>query len=340
MPKTINKTNDLEICVNENHIENIVKQVLGSEATKKFTTEMSIEIASKVQSSIIDFLNKKEETSKSEEINDKYWSEHDDYYICTPCALHHKRMDVPAILKSSIRYSYGVIQKNSNMIIGNLNRSKIRHNQLALHEWCVSKYESEKKEKLTYDQSNSEAGKRVIKNALYCFQNCLSAKNFVGLNVLNYSHNLENPVTKNDSEAEFFRLRNVIFDLLTEKTKKFFNEVKDITVSLDKVTVLRISYTVIITYFFYEGKIHVILNKLQKLGTLDYDGNGTAKMLISALTETLGVTETKLAKIFKHLVYDGVYASQEERIRGGGCLDIKKHVSDLLGLNNFELTGN
>ena len=84
----------------------------------------------------------------------------------------------------------------------------------------------------------------------------------------------------------------------------------------------------------------MILNKLQKLGTLDYDGNGTAKMLISALTETLGVTETKLAKIFKHLVYNGVYASQEERIRGGGCLDIKKHVSDLLGLNNFELTGN
>ena len=84
-------------------------------------------------------------------------------------------MDVPSGVKSSIKNSYGVIRKNSNMITGNLNRSKIRHNQLALHEWCVSKYESEKKEKLTYDQSNSEAGKRVIKNALYCFQNCLSA---------------------------------------------------------------------------------------------------------------------------------------------------------------------
>ena len=83
LPKTINKTNDLEICVNENHIENIVKQVLGSEATIMFTAEMSTEIANKVQSSIIDFLNKKEKTSKSEEINDKYWSEHDDYYMCT-----------------------------------------------------------------------------------------------------------------------------------------------------------------------------------------------------------------------------------------------------------------
>ena len=40
------------------------------------------------------------------------------------------------------------------------------------------------------------------------------------------------------------------------------------------------------------------------------------------------------------MVYDGVYASKEERIRGGGCLDIRKHVSDLLKLEENELTGN
>ena len=94
------------------------------------------------------------------------------------------------------------------------------------------------------------------------------------------------------------------------------------------------------TYYFFEGKIHVILNKLQKLGTFDYDSIGTAKMLISVLTETLGVSETRLSKILKHLVYDGVYASQEERIRGGGYLDIRKHVSELLGLDKNTLTGN
>ena len=32
------------------------------------------------------------------------------------CALHHKRMDVPSGVKSSIKNSYGVIRKNSNMI--------------------------------------------------------------------------------------------------------------------------------------------------------------------------------------------------------------------------------
>ena len=94
------------------------------------------------------------------------------------------------------------------------------------------------------------------------------------------------------------------------------------------------------TYFFCNGKIYVILNKLQKLSTDQYDSFGTAKMLISVLTETLGITETKLASIFTHLVYDGVYASKEERIRGGGCLDIRKHVSELLKLDDNELTGN
>ena len=63
-------------------------------------------------------------------------------------------------------------------------------------------------------------------------------------------------------------------------------------------------------------------------------------MLISVLTETLGLTNTKLARTLRHLVYDGVYASKEERVRGGGSLDLKKHVSDLLGLDDGELTGN
>jgi len=94
------------------------------------------------------------------------------------------------------------------------------------------------------------------------------------------------------------------------------------------------------TYFFCNGKIYVILNKLQKLSTEQYDSYGTAKMLISVLTETLGITETKLASIFTHLVYDGVYASKEDRICGGGCLELRKYVSEILGLADNELTGN
>ena len=109
---------------------------------------------------------------------------------------------------------------------------------------------------------------------------------------------------------------------------------------MDKVTVERTSYTVIMTYFFVDGKILVILNKLQKLSTKDYNGEGTANMLISTLCETLGVTKMKLARILKHLVYDGVYADQEECIEGGGSLELKKHIPNLLGLHENSLTGN
>ena len=96
---------------------------------------------------------------------------------------------------------------------------------------------TKKKEDISYEQSNVEAGKKVIKNALYCLQNSLSARNFVGLNAKDYTCYLENPATKNDSEKEFYKLRDIIFEALSEKTIRFFQEnVKQISVTLDKVT--------------------------------------------------------------------------------------------------------
>ena len=150
-----------------------------------------------------------------------------------------------------------------------------------------------------------------------------------------------NIATKDDSKNEFFRLKNIIFDSVTEKNKLFFKEnVQNISVTLDKVTVKRRSYTVIMTYFFFDGKIHVILNKLQKLSTNEYDGRGTANMVVNTLCETLGFSKTKLSRVLKHFVYDGVYADKEERIAGGGSLELKKNVADILGLESSSITGN
>ena len=224
---------------------------------------MSTEIAAKVHVSVLDILNKKK--PKQENKND-FWEEHDDYYICKPCALHHKSKDVPSGLKSSIKKFFGVIKKHENLQNHHLTRSKTRHESLALHSWCLSKYEKEKEEQITFEQANEEAGKKVIKNAIYCFQNSLSASNFVALNAKDYTCHLENTATKNDSELAFFHQRDIIFEVLSEKTIRFFQEnVTNISVSLDKVTVQRTTYTVVMTYFFCDGAIHVILNKLQKL---------------------------------------------------------------------------
>ena len=59
------------------------------------------------------------------------------------------------------------------------------------------------------------------------------------------------------------------------------------------------------TYFFAEGHIYVILNKLAKLSTKDYNSEGTGSMVIKTLCETLGFTKSKLSKVLKHFVYDG-----------------------------------
>ena len=72
-----------------------------------------------------------------------------------------------------------------------------------------------------------------------------------------------------------------------------------------QVTVQRSSFTVICTYFFAEGHIYVILNKLAKLSTKDYNAEGTASMVIKTLCETLGFTKSKLTNVLKHFVYDG-----------------------------------
>ena len=53
-----------------------------------------------------------------------------------------------------------------------------------------------------------------------------------------------------------------------------------------------------------------------------------------------GVSKTKLSRILTHLVYDGVYANNEERVMGGGCLELRKHLIELLGMNKDSISGN
>ena len=62
------------------------------------------------------------------------------------------------------------------------------------------------------------------------------------------------------------------------------------------------SYTVIMTYFFFNGKIHIVLNKLEKLNLDEYDSIGTAQMVIRVLKETLGYTQTRLASTLRVLI--------------------------------------
>ena len=149
-----------------------------------------------------------------------------------------------------------------------LNQQKKRHSEKPLHTWCVKKEQDEAKCKSENQDKNYRAGEKVVRNALYCLKRGLGAEDFLGLNEKDLGSDIPNTATKNDSKAQYFNLRNIVFELVSDKTKTFFkNHVNYITVTLDKVTVQRTSYTVILTFFFHQGKIHIILNKLAKLST-------------------------------------------------------------------------
>ena len=53
----------------------------------------------------------------------------------------------------------------------------------------------------------------------------------------------------------------------------------------------------------------------------------------------IGLTRNQIAKIFSHCVYDGVYATAEERVRGGGSLSLKTKFAIWLGLPEDEFNG-
>ena len=79
--------------------------------------------------------------------------------------------------------------------------------------------------------------------------------------------------------------------------------------------------------------------KLAKLSTDEYDAAGTAEMLVQTLVDTLGITRSRLANALVHFVYDGVYATKAERVSGGGCLELKLKVAEILGLEAGHITG-
>ena len=71
----------------------------------------------------------------------------------------------------------------------------------------------------------------------------------------------------------------------------------------------------------------------------EYDGRGSARMLGDVLMNSLNLTKDEVASKFKHGTYDGVYASKQERIAGGGCLSLIEHFAEWCGVGKEHFTG-
>jgi hypothetical protein len=144
------------------------------------------------------------------------------------------------------------------------------HTETSLHIYCCLRKKKEEKEEVIFEKANNHAARITTRNVIKTLKRGGSFVDFVAENNifhLEAEHQDITVTTKNDSTASFFQIRDVVFEVVSEKTKSWFapggkGMVEEIAVTLDKVTNQRESYTAILTYFFYNGVIYVILNKL------------------------------------------------------------------------------
>lgn len=134
--------------------------------------------------------------------------------------------------------------------------------------------------------------------------------------------------------------RDEVLEKFSKCVKVEFSSIKSASFTLDKVTVQRKPYTVLITYFFKEGAIKVFLNHLHVMNSSEYDGVNTANMVGKELMRSLGITRARVGQVFHHSVYDGVYSSPDERAHGGGCLSMNAHFAEWCGTDESEMSGN
>ena len=73
--------------------------------------------------------------------------------------------------------------------------------------------------------------------------------------------------------------------------------------------------------------------------SFEYDGANTAKMIGMDLMTSLGLSRQEIGEVFNHAVFDGVYVSSVERVRGGGCLSLMHHFAEWCGLSQEDFTG-
>ena len=295
------------------------------------------EAAQLLSEQIVDRIQKLNAKEAENVVNDKIWMSGEDYLSCIACIKHSDSDKVPVALRKFKKGNFGRLNVKADK--KHLRTSQKNHESSDLHKWYMIKCEQLEKEKLNRDMKNKNAAENTVRNVLFALKNGGGSELFLSLmDKDNLTEEIEAP-TKNDSKKTFFDLREIIHEEVDKRLKKMFSEIVFITVTLDKVTVGHVSYMVILSYFFHGGQIFVCLNRLEKLQESDYDGPGTAAMLVKVLRDSTGWSKPQLANRLIHLTYDGVFAETEERVRGGGSLSLRTHMCEELGLEPGSISG-
>ena len=184
-----------------------------------------------------------------------HWKETDTQLICLDC-FHYASRCKDTTLRTFLRSNFGYISRQQQKI--HIKSIIKNHTSNALHAWCYNKTEQVAAQSKRGREVNEKAANMLITNAILYLQTSESAATFLkycNKDVLN--EDLSKYVArKNDGMQMFFELRKLIYDELFVECKQLFENVCNISVTLDKVTCAGVPYTVIFTYFFYEGRIH------------------------------------------------------------------------------------
>ena len=294
--------------------------------TEEVIEKLTDKIAYKTALKTLEMLKIEKEEIENEKVTvEETWIDGETVIICRPCLKFSTKDDVPTKLRRSRKGSYGMVDKmdpdGKPRQKKHITQAIKEHSVRELHIYCCARETEAETTKVNYEKNNKAAGRVTIRNViLKTLKRGGSSVDFqADNNLFHLESNYQDIVvaTKNDSSEAFFKVRDVVFDVVSEKVKDWFRqrgegEVEEVAVTLDKVTVQRTSYTVILTFFFRDGVIYILLNKLLVMKVDEYDSEGTARAVVDALVGTLGISRARLSDILLHFAYDGVYATKGE----------------------------
>ena len=276
---------------------------MKTELSNEVIEELSEKIATKAAEKTVQLMKLEEAKKELETVKvEDCWIEGDTMYSCRSCGIFSDRKDVPQNYSKSKKGTFGVIEKfksnGERRKKTHIMQSIKEHSENRLHIYCCMREKKEEKEVNDFEKDNKDAGRITIRNVVKTLKRQGSSVDFISENNIFHLESEYQDITvatKNNSTDAFFQIRDVVFEVVGEKTKSWFapegeGKVEEIAVTLDKVTIQRVSYTALLTYFFYNGVIYVILNKLYTMRVDEYDSEGTARAAVQHLTETLGIT--------------------------------------------------
>lgn len=290
----------------EGVVENLV--VEGVSIKKECLEEFSELVAQKV----FKLKEEKDDQEKVKEARKEGWEEGSEFIICKSCSEHSNSEAIPKDLVKSKRgkgSGFGVISKVKQdgelRARWRLNEAMVGHCELDIHKWCVREAVRVKEIKKTTEEVNREVGITVILTYLKTARRGGSASDF--LDNIDFTHLLPGveKSTQNNSRHSFFDLRADTMEVVDSKVKELFRDkVTEFSCTLDKVTVQRRSFTVLLTFFFMEGRIYCFLNGLISMKEDEYDSGGTGKMVVEKLKASLGMDRFVVSDKLVHFRFE------------------------------------